>query len=189
MAGYLVGVLLVSTLGAAIGGSVMAYFAYQLGRDGSVWPQGGKDEDYALLEGFSLDLWRLYVGLVSSSEAPSRELDAASQRGLFLVARLRARADIEGAVSGMLGVLRKAHARAQEHRRIGLRIRHSQFVDLTQQISADFALLQMEAERLRLESRWSRGRSMPGSLPEFLRHHGPASSSRRSHDENRAFSR
>lgn len=71
----------------------------------------------------------------------------------------------------MLGVLGKATKRAQEHKRIGLRVTHAQFVDLSEQIAADFAFLQLEAERLRCASRHPRPLLVPGAAQDFLRRH------------------
>ncbi len=182
----MVATLFVSAVGAAIGGGIIAYIAYQLGRNRLVWPAEKRDEGSALLEGFSLDVWHLYMSVVCGGEVSAHQLDAASERGLFLVSRLRRRADIEAAVFAMLGVLGKARERAREHRRIGLRVTHAQFVDLSEQIAADFAFLQLEAERLRSESRSPRPLSLPGPTQDFLRRHRLKPASRLTAERDRA---
>ena len=185
--GDVVAILLVSLVGGAIGGGIIAYLAYRMRGNRYVWRERQEEEGGALLESFSLDLWRLYVSVVSGGEVPAHQLAAASERGLFLVARLRAKADIEQAVFGMLGVLGRARERAREQGRIGLRVTHSQFADLSEQIAADFALLQLEAERLGSEIAYDGAVSIPGSLGGFLRRHGSGPVRRlRTHKDRRA---
>ena len=184
----MVAILFASAVGAAIGGGIIAYLAYQLGRNRFIWPGEKRDEDCALLAGFSLDLWRHYVKVVCGGEVSTHQLDAASEKGLFLVSRLRAPADIEAAVFDALGLLGKARERAREHKRVGLRVTHSQFTDLSEQICADFALLQLEAERLRSELRHDRALRVPGSAGEFLRRHGLRPASRLRTEKDRVAS-
>ena len=182
----MVGTLFVSAVGAAIGGGIIAYLAYQLGQKRHLVPADKRDDGSALLEGFSLDVWRLYMSVVCGSDVPRHQLAAASERGLFLVSRFRGRADIESAVFAVLGVLGKATKRAREHKRIGLRVTHAQFVDLSEQIAADFAFLQLEAERLRSESRHPLPLSVPGAAQDFLRRHRLKPASRLTAEKDRS---
>lgn len=85
----MVGTLFVSAVGAAIGGGIIAYLAYQLGQKRHAVPADKRDDGPALLEGFSLDVWRLYISVVCGSDVPRHQLAAASERGLFLVSRFR----------------------------------------------------------------------------------------------------
>jgi hypothetical protein len=185
----MVGTLFVSAVGAAIGGGIIAYLAYQLGQKRHVVPADKRDDGSALLEGFSLDVWHLYMSVVCGRDVATHQSDAASERGLFLVSRLRGRADIEAAVFAMLGVLGKAAERAREHKRIGLRVTHAQFVDLSEQIAADFAFLQLEAERLRCERRHPRPLLLPSPAQDFLRRHRLKSASRLTAEKDRAAGR
>jgi hypothetical protein len=141
-------VVIAGMLGGMIGGAVVGCALYWLApREWSV--RSGRRREADRLSTLSYRLWQLYVALVSGSPVSLARLRVLDDEVLVTTADLECDRETEEALLAMTSLLHRAWKRAGEFRRVRLSVVPAQFADLTHDMQAAFARVQMASGCIR----------------------------------------
>jgi len=141
-----VAVLFAGILGGMIGGAAVGCALYWLvPREWSLRSVRRPEADR--LSSLSYRLWHLYVALVSGSAVPLAKLRVVHDEVLLVTSDFECHKETEEALLAMTSLLHRAWKRAGEFRRVGLSVSPAQFADLTDDMQAAFAYLQLASGR------------------------------------------
>jgi hypothetical protein len=144
-------VVLAGILGGMIGGAVVGCSLYWLApREWSVRSVRRREADR--LSSLSYRLWHLYVTLVSGSPVSLAKLRVVYDEVLLVTSDFECHKETEEALLAMTSLLHRAWKRAGEFRRVRLSVFPAQFADLTDDMRAAFACVQLASGRMRSET-------------------------------------
>ena len=141
-------VLLAGILGGMIGGAIVGCALYWL-MPRERFFRSAAHREANRLSGLSYRLWLQYVALVSGNEVPPANFSALQDDVLLVTSDLECEKETEEALLAMISLLRRAWRRASEFRRVRLSVFPAQFADLTDDMQAAFAYVQIESGRRR----------------------------------------
>lgn len=146
----LVAGILGGIIGAALVGLAIYWQEKRLGRSRAA-------QEAERVTTLSYRLWRLCVDLVSGIEIRQRVPYALYEEVLLATSDPGCHEGSEEALLTMTSLLFRAWNRAGEFRRVGLRVSHGQFADLTESMRGAFSIVQLEAAGGKAEHRGRTG--------------------------------
>ena len=141
-------VMLAGVLGGVIGGAAVGCVLFFWTPRAAPSRRIGHRETNRLTS-LSYRLWQLYVAVVSGASVPVSRLRAAHDEVLLVTFDVACEKETEEALLAMTSLLFRAWKRSREFTRVRLTISPAQFSDLTEDMQAAFAGVQLASGRLR----------------------------------------